>query len=230
MDPRLLFADERHAAFCIFCAAPPTTREHVASKVFLDDPLPDNLPVAHSCRSCNEGHSEDEAYVACLIECVLSGSTNPEHVHRKKVQGILRRSPALAARIARGRSEVQDVHLWKPEEDRVRRVVLKLARGLVAYEHSEPRFDEPEEITITPLPTMSADQREYFERPLESTYFPEIGSRAFLKLETVDLSHFSESTWTVLQEGRYRYVLTQPGELVVRIVLSEYLACEIVWQ
>jgi hypothetical protein len=41
MDPRKLFADERHAAFCVYCGDPPTTREHAASRVLLDDPLPD---------------------------------------------------------------------------------------------------------------------------------------------------------------------------------------------
>lgn len=33
--------------------------------------------------------------------------------------------------------------VWMPEEDRVRRVVVKLARGHAAYELSLPQIDDP---------------------------------------------------------------------------------------
>lgn len=93
MDPRQLFADERHAAFCVFCGAEPTTREHVVSRVLLDDPLPEELPLVRSCYACNNGFSRDEEYVACLIDCVIAGSTSS--IRREKVKRALCRSPAL---------------------------------------------------------------------------------------------------------------------------------------
>jgi hypothetical protein len=40
-----------------------------------------------------------------------------------------------------------------------------------------------------------------------------------------DLNAFG---WVVVQEGRYRF-LTSTGAVIVRMVLSEYLACEVVW-
>src|SRR5579871_3347053 len=89
MDPRKLFSDERHAAFCVFCGDPPSTREHAASRVLLDDPLPVDLPMVGSCHDCNNGYSLDEEYLACLIDCVVTGSTDPSAVSRPKVRAAL---------------------------------------------------------------------------------------------------------------------------------------------
>ncbi len=231
MDPRNLFADERYAAFCVFCGAKPTTREHVASRVFLDEPFPDDLPVVFSCHECNNGFSRDEEYLACLIDCVVSGSTDPASVQREKVRRSLQHSPALAARIAVGRSEDgSGTVIWKPQEDCVRSVIVKLARGHAAHQYSEPRLEEPEHVMIVPLMRMSAEQRGAFENLPESPGWPEIGSRAFVNMFVVGNDGYdAEGGWTVLQKGRYRYAVSQPGETVVRIVLSEYLACEVVW-
>jgi hypothetical protein len=64
----------------------------------------------------------------------------------------------------------------------------------------------------------------------ETPGWPEIGSRAFVDLIFCnDTAYDLESGWTVLQAGRYRYLVAQPGETIVRIVLSEYLAAEVVW-
>jgi hypothetical protein len=231
MDPRELFANERHAAFCVFCGAEPTTTEHVASKVLLDDPLPKDLPVVYSCQKCNSDFSADEEYLACLIDCVVSGSTDPESVHREKVRASLRHSPALAARIASRRTEDGNgTSIWRTEEDRVRNVVVKLARAHVAHQYTEPQLDDPEHVMVVPLMAMSGEQRAAFETIPQSAVWPDIGSRAFVSLLVAGEEPYSaDSGWVVLQHGRYRYAVVQPGEIVVRIVLSEYLACEVVW-
>ena len=231
MDPSKLFVDERHAAFCVFCGDEPTTREHAASKILLDDPLPEDLPIVGSCGRCNNGFSHDEEYLACLIDCVISGSTEPTAAMRPKVRASLLHSPSLAARIAAGRTEDMFGTInWKSEGDRVLKVVVKLARGHAAHQYGEPQLDAPQHVMVIPLALMSADQREAFESVPGSSSWPEIGSRAFINLivggdKTYDL----ECGWNILQAGRYRYAVSQPGEIVVRIVLSEYLAGEVVW-
>jgi hypothetical protein len=231
MDPRQLFADERYAAFCVFCGASPTTREHVVSRVFLDDPLPEDLPIVSSCHRCNSGFSLDEEYVACLIDCVVCGSIDPATVHREKVKASLRHSPAIAARIsARHTENGTGIVIWKPENNRVRNVVVKLARGHVAHRYSEPQLEEPIHVMFVPLMVMSAEQRDAFEEIPESPIYPEIGSRAFKDILVVgEEVYAAEDGWLVLQPGRYRYAVAQSDEVVVRIVLSEYLACEVVW-
>ena len=132
MDPRQLFADERRTAFCVFCGDPPTTCEHAASRILLDDPLPDDLPTVGSCHRCNSGFSRDEEYLACLIDCVISGSTAPDKLERAKVRASLIHSPSLAARIASCRAEdTSGTIIWKPEDSRVRNVIVKLGAGML---------------------------------------------------------------------------------------------------
>lgn len=231
MDPRKLFADDRHGAFCVFCGDAPTTREHVASRVLLDDPLPDDVPMIGSCYRCNSGFSQDEEYVACLIDCVLSGSTNPAAVQRSKVQAALLHSPALAARIEAGRSDDASGNtVWKREENRILKVVVKLARGHVAHQFSEPRLEETSHVAAMPLAMMDDSRRRAFEKAPEKQLWPEVGSRAFMNLiVSGDRTYDLGSGWHVLQAGRYRYLVTQSTQTVVRIVLSEYLAAEVVW-
>lgn len=231
MDPRKLFADERLTGFCVYCGGAPSTRDHVPSKVLLDEPFPPNLPVVEACHPCNNGFSLDEQYLACLLDCVLNGSTNPESVSRNKVKRLLQENEALAARIA-GSCSRQDSGdlLWAIEVQRVRNVLLKLARGHVAYEYSEPHLEDPEYFTFAPLCTMTPEQVEEFETITVEGVWPEIGSRAFLRTVVVGNEAFTpEDGWQVVQEGRYRYAMSLVDGVSVRMVLGEYLACQVIW-
>lgn len=73
--------DARQTDFCVYCGGVTETRDHVPSKVFLDKPYPTNIPVVPACQSCNRNISRDEEYVACLIECSLTGSAKADGVH-----------------------------------------------------------------------------------------------------------------------------------------------------
>lgn len=88
MDDRQMVAlglDKRLLKSCIYCGGSPDTRDHVPSKVFLDKPYPDNLPVVACCLDCNRSFSLDEEYVACFIECVIAGSTSPDAIQRERI-------------------------------------------------------------------------------------------------------------------------------------------------
>ena len=74
-----------------------------------------------------------------------------------------------------------------------------------------------------------SEHREAFETISASEFGAEIGSRAFVNLFVVgDEVYDAESGWSVLQVGRCRYAVAQPEQPLVRIVLSEYLAAEVV--
>jgi hypothetical protein len=230
MDPRKLFADERLAGLCAYCGHDAATRDHVPSRVLLDEPFPPDLPVVPGCQDCNNGFSPDEEYVACLIECAITGSSDPELVRRDKIKRILGRNRSLAARIAAGRHEAPTGQVfWGFESERVRNVVLKLARGHATYEYSEPQLEEPDELWFGPLCTMSMGQLRSFEAPGMNFLWPEIGSRAFIRAIEGDSKGVYDAGWHVVQEGRYRYSMSLPDRIVVRTVLSEYLACEVAW-
>jgi len=94
IDSNQLFADEKNEGFCVFCGSKPSTRDHVPSRVLLDEPYPPDLPVVPACESCNASFCKDEQYVACLLECAISGSALPRVVGREKIGRIaLRECP-----------------------------------------------------------------------------------------------------------------------------------------
>lgn len=74
---------------------------------------------------------------------------------------------------------------------------------------------------------MTEKQRRLFEEPAGGALWPEVGSRAMQRLMIGYPG--GRPGWVVIQEGRYRYMAAIGNGRVVRIVLSEYLACEAVW-
>lgn len=233
MDPRKLPVDQRLIGACAYCSSTPDTRDHVPSRVLLDDPLPDNVPVVEACAACNQGFSLDEEYLACLLECVLCGSVDTALLHRPKVKRILGEKPLLAAELRKRRRTAQDGSItWMPDGLRVRNVVLKLARGHAAYELALPQINEPVRVLATPLVCMSEPQRDEFERAGagELRGWPEIGSRAFFRACGAKPYADQNGPWIVVQDERYRYSVDQHGGVLVRMVLAEYLACCVEWE
>ena len=225
--------DKRLTGMCVYCGAQPDTRDHVPSKILLDEPFPAQLPVVQSCEHCNSSFSLDEQYLASFIECVICGTVDTAGLHRPKIRLILNGNPALQHRIeASQKRDREDTLLWQPEIDRVRKIVLKLARGHFAYEHY-PKLDEPLEVTFAPLPALSEEEQAAFENLTSDKLelWPEIGSRAFLRACGKSPDRFEQSGgWVVVQPGRYRYAVVETIGVLVRMVLSEYLACAVSWE
>jgi len=222
------FGDERQMAFCAYCGGGTETRDHVPAKVFLDEPYPTNLPVVPACRSCNEGFSLDEEYVACLIECVVTGTVHADGINREKVKRILRQKPLLGSKLSQARKERKKGVYFDVETDRIKNVVLKLARGHAAFELNEPQLDEPSSLVFIPFPFMSQKDLKDFETTRGSpiSIWPEVGSRAMQRLM---VNSPGSSMWIPIQPGRYRYLASVDDGLVIRMVVSEYLACEVAW-
>jgi hypothetical protein len=219
------FGDERNKGWCVFCGGPMETRDHAPSRVFLDEPYPENLPVLASCAACNQSFSLDEEYVACLIECARTGSIEQARAARPKIARILERKPSLQARLAASWRETGDGIIWKPEEKRVRNVVVKLARAHIAYEQNEPQLEEPVAVSVVPLCALTRDTREAFEVSPNTGLWPEVGSRA---MHRILIGAEGDYPWIDVQPGRYRY-LVACGPSLVRIVIAEYLAAEVAW-
>ena len=235
MDNLRNFGDQRMQGFCVHCGGPPETRDHAPSKIFLDEPYPSNLPVAPCCANCNEGFSLDEQYVACLVECVLHGSTDPGKLSRKRIAKTLNADQALRARIERSRNEGlpfgegETIVDWRPEESRVRNVVLKLARCHAAFELNEPKLEEPDHCFFASLTALNAEQRDAFETVPNGGFgvWPEVGSRSMQRLIAPSQSYVGG--WLHVQDGRYRYMAAFEGSVMIRGVLSEYLAFQVLW-
>ncbi len=145
----------------------------------------------------------------------------------------LEHNPKLAAQIqATVTITDEGGRLWTPEAKRVQNVVVKLARGHAAYELSLVQVDEPAEVVFRLFSVMSVDEREEFERAGagEIRGWPEINSRAFLRATGAEPFADSPGPWIVVQDGQYRYSVDEDGGVRVQIVISEYLACIVVWE
>ncbi|MDB6019676.1 MAG: hypothetical protein JWR19_4165 [Pedosphaera sp.] len=221
------FGDERQLAACAFCGGNTGTRDHCPSRVLLDEPYPDNLPVVPACAVCNAGFSADEEYLACLLACVLAGSTDPSKIARPKICRILTDSPALRARLERAKVESPDGILFVPEDQRVSTVVTKLAKGHALFELHEPCPEPPDLIRFAPITLMSESERNAFECLTSPTPcfggWPEVGSRAMQRLLAGD------EPWLVVQNGLYRFRASNDSRASIRIVINEYLACHVRW-
>jgi hypothetical protein len=182
-----------------------------------------------SCAACNVGFSLDEEYFACLVECARTGSI--ENVKRSKIRRILQESPALATRITQARTIFQSGGIsFQPEQERVKKVVIKLAKGHAAYELDEQKREDPEHIMVAAIHALSNDALQHFENLPHPAAWPEVGSRAMQRMLVATPANFVYGNdWVEVQEGQYRYAAISEGAVMVRIVIGEYLACEVIW-
>lgn len=241
MDQLRDYADDRLVSGCVYCGGSNDTCDHVPSRIFLDAPVPENLPVVGACRACNNSFSLDEEYLACLIESVLAGSTDPDRIRRPGIANILRRKPALRARIDTAQKSVDGQLQFRTELVRVRNVLLKLARGHAAFELSQVCRYEPIVFWSRPLHLLTNEERDLFDSCHVVQLFGEIGSRSQQRILVSEVKLRSENgeesivqllinDWINVQDGRYRYLATHDTDGVkVKIVIAEYLACEVVW-
>ncbi len=233
--------DPRHSPLeplnvCIYCGGIPGTHEHVPSEIFLDEPYPANLITLPACEPCNNGFSKDELYLACVLECVICGSTDPSKVRRPKVRESLANQPLLCKCIERSRIDSNDTPRWSVQPKRVARIVEKLARGHVADELSCTELhtirQDPIRLRFSPIsilkdPSTFSTATRHRNRP---TLWPEVGTKALERAVSGRADHFNVvNEWVIVQAGRYRYLVTKTDNLHVLMMLSEYLACEVVW-
>lgn len=242
MDQFRNYSDNRLTQGCIYCGGRADTRDHVPSKCLLEQPYPSNLPVVGCCDSCNQDFSKDEQYFACLLECVLCGSTDPENIQRASVARIMRDSPALKQRIENSRTEVDGQIAFVPETERVCNVILKLARGHAAFELSQQCIGEPDHFWYGPLSSLPQENRDAFDSVHFQYVFGEVGSRNMQRLLVTQMPMQSIdgeqqnvgmiiNDWIDVQENRYRFLtIDDAGVLVIRIVIAEYFACEVAWR
>lgn len=223
------FSDDRLEQMCCYCGDIPDTRDHVPSKVLLNDPFPENLPVVPCCNTCNQDFSKDEEYFACLIECIVNGSAETVDLKREKIKRILSQRPALQKKLATALVVNDEGSYFIVEGKRIENVLLKLAKGHAQFDASSPLLGQPTHLVYKPLHTMTDEESERFFSGPEIEISPEVGSRLFFAISKVPGSS-PFSVWHTVQDSVYAYLISsQIGRLSVRLVISNFLAAEIIW-
>lgn len=226
------YNDWRLKNVCAYCGGFADTEDHVPSRCFLNNPLPDEPPVVPCCEECNKSFSLDEEYVSCVIDCMKEGTTNVPSIQRTKTHNTLNHSIALAEKIKSQCWDSGGVQFWEYEKDRFLRVMRKLAFGHLAYYNETLAFDSDFLVSMKLLEQMNDSERKSFEQPYLNDFVPEVGSRALQKslfFIVEDGTHKSIkhlSQWETVQEERYRYCTSSEGNKV-KFVIAEYLAVEV---
>jgi hypothetical protein len=185
------FVDQRQKSWCIHCGGwiseLETNRDHVPSRGLLEKPYPDSLPVVQVCQTCNRSFSFDEEYLIAFLGAVIAGTTDPDLQLRQEAATILCRSPKLRERVDGSKKSCQTLGgdtkiIWKPEENRVRRVIVKNARGHAFFEIGEPMLSEPEHAWFAPIELLTANERQRFEEIPFAGIWPQVGSRMMTRI------------------------------------------------
>lgn len=146
---------------------------------------------------------------------------------RKKVKDILSRKPKLKARLEKAKVVKEGQTYFQTEEERVRNVILKLARGHATYENSELQLEAPISISIRPITEMNEEEQdEYFSH--DEGLLPEVGSRALQRIFIEDDGFVNG--WVIVQDDKYIYSINHGRfGLTIKFLIWNYLACEVIW-
>ena len=231
--------DERLEGICIHCGGgvddDNASKEHVPTRSLLGESSNDFFPTFPVHKECNVQFSIDEEYLAAFLASVLSGSTEVDERRFQSMARTLRHSPKLRQRIDQAR-RVQGMLwgepeiLWMPETERINRVIVKNARGHAYYELGEPLCEEPSSVGVCPLSRLAPDERQWFEGEVNGFPlggWPEVGSRL---MQRVAFGDVQPGGWIEVQPHVYRYSVSHDSDVVVvKMVLREYLAAEVIW-
>lgn len=206
--------------FCCYCGESPDTVDHIPSKVLLDTPYPENLPVVPCCRKCNERFSLDEEFVAVLFECVRWQTFNPKLFRREKVRKIVKHNPAILNTAQESVIPLLNGHFSiNSKNTRLRRVLTKLIAGHLRYEGLDQLFlHDGLEIDVYQDIYSNAEFIKRFHSPIFSGLMPEVGSRALIRL--VEQGCVG-SRWISVQSNVYEYCVA-PDNSEVRIIIQDY--------
>jgi hypothetical protein len=223
------FSDSRLDTQCAYCGDYPENRDHVPSKILLDKPYPENLPVVPSCIKCNNGFSLDEAYFASLIECAMCGTTEIEKLSRQEIKKTLKYNSKLHSRLEKAIHVDKGIVTFNIETDRFENVLQKLAFGHIKYENSETEFNKPTLIWFKPVHLMTKEEELYFFSISELQKAPEVGSRGMQRMY-LNENGVPVENWNQVQEDVYSYLVSiSMSQSKVRLIIRNYLACEVIW-
>jgi hypothetical protein len=248
------FSDERQKAWCIHCGAViadiESNRDHVPTKSLLTKDLRERgadydrgaddefgyLPQVVVCKGCNSGFSPDENYLLCVLHAVIAGSLYPDVARHPEAASILRSNRHVVRSLKMGPDgqrllfdDLQPFTLY-PDVERIKRVIIKNARGHAYHEIGEPLLESPIHVAFVPLERLSAEQRDAFESTGtagELAVWPEVGSRMTVHLLDDEVM---VGGWIIVEPGRYRYSIDWSEGVTVRTVIWEYLATETRWE
>lgn len=230
---------------CVYCGDFADTREHCPSKVFLQKPLPTDLPVVPSCKKCNNAFSSDELYVSVFIDLLKNYFEKEKFPLNDNIKKrINERKEAQEAKECFERAIESNI---LENDNRIIRILEKLAICHSTYELSEGYNCDSWSGKATSLiygfrPLLSQDMISDMDSAIviNNAQVPEIGSRVYDHIYVVQpvlqsvidgdqkILNLCMMDWTEVQENNYRYICwLENGNINVRIVIKEFLYAQL---
>ena len=223
--------DTRYEDICCYCQKQfdnDKTRDHIPSKVLLDKPYPENLPIAFCCFNCNQSFSTDEEYFACIIEYLIAGTKNAEEIQREKIRKILNKKENLKKIIEKNINETNGELSINFAESALKNIIKKIIFGHLSYELSNPYIQNPKYIEFNTIDKLNDLEFQEFINDTSIDIAPEIGTRASLGYNIKDDSPFS--SWKIVQENNYQYKLEiLESETVLKVIIRNKVYIMAIW-
>ena len=185
---------------CIFCGEIADTREHAPSKVFLSQPLPSDLPTVPSCYKCNNSFSSDELYSAMLIK-LLRTKYDGYELNNSDLERLNRKEGQEANQFVLDHEN----ELSYIDNDRLERVLIKLARSHAVYElydcfeyDKNSRFNIDLFYDFKPFIDQNTIEEISSIILLDDMLLPEMGAKLYERIGCIALTGYDDKT---KQEG-----------------------------
>lgn len=232
---------------CIYCGNTADTREHAPSKIFLNEPYPNDLIVLPACKDCNNSFSADELYSEVYIDSLkyLSGfkdSLSKENTIRLyKSTAFSDAQNAYKNYIETGKIELNN---------KLKRILIKLSVCHCVYELSEGysignNVLDCESIEVFFGLNMSRTRIKEFHMPvyMNDKVLPELGSRVYDNIYVIEpvltpvnggeskIISSAIMLWTVIQEGNYEYIAwIEDDKMHVKIAIHDFVFSHVVFK
>lgn len=224
-----IFSDNQPDNTCLYCGENANTLDYIPPKNLLDTPFPDNLPVVPCCEGCKLNFSLDQEYITCLIECILHASTEIRNLKSERIKNIFRSKESLRQIIVESMIKTERGISFNVDITRCKNVIIKLAKGHLSYENSEPMFEEPKYIGFKPITAMTQNEIDCFLSSSELPQASEVGSK-LIRNFLMDNNKKANSNWVIVQPDNYSYAVSvHLGSVSVKILICNYIAAEIIW-
>lgn len=201
---------------CIFCGEIADTREHAPSKVFLSQPLPSDLPTVPSCYKCNNSFSSDELFSAMLIK-LLRTKYDGYELNNSDLERLNRKEGQEANQFVLDHEN----ELSYIDNDRLERVLIKLARSHAVYElydcfeyDKNSRFNIDLFYDFKPFIDQNTIEEISSIILLDDMLLPEMGAKLYERIGCIALTGYDDKTkqegisflaWNDVQDGEYQY-------------------------
>lgn len=185
--------ERRRLKICVYCERSANTRDHVVPRCVLERPLPLNvsLPRVDCCEGCNVSYGRDEEY---FIAVMASSGFVPALAAKVKDGGIvdrmLSRRPRLDDRITNGPDVDKNGQAYiTVEENRVTRIVQKIAFGLYLHRFQRSRIPQVSQFRVWSIAHAGSSQN-----PI---------------LVMAHNERFQPRRWIKLQKGVFEYMFVR---------------------